>query len=138
MKYRTCGITFFDFDSKQVVCGVAETDTSPTPAALNKPRIRNQHGLTELVWSVKDYFKNVSFQIVLPFGRICLGITACQIQVQSSYCSSPDMTDLSLPAPGGYLAEVEKWERKKNQNHILMHSVVVQNSSAMCRNYQDI
>lgn len=77
------------------------------------PRIRNQHQRTELVWSVKDYFKNVSFQIFFPFGRMCLGITACKIQVQSSYCCLPSMMDLSLPAPVVYLAEVEKWEEKK-------------------------
>lgn len=110
--WSTCGSTFFHFDSKQVLCGVAETDTSPTPAALNKPRIHNQHQRTELVWSVKDYFKNVSFQTFFPFGRICLGIAACQIQVQSSYCCSPGMMGLSLPAPVVYLAKVEKWEKK--------------------------
>lgn len=122
--WNTCGTTFFDFDSKQVVCGVAETDTSPTPAALNKPPIRNQHQRTELVWSVKDYFKYVSFQAFSPFGRICLGIGACHIQAQASYCWSPGVMDLSLPAPVVYLAEVEKWEGEKTKYYyciLLLH-----------------
>lgn len=70
---------------EQVVCGVVETDTSPTPAALNKSQIHKRHedraGLDceQLLWKCL-----ISRRLFSLFGRLCLGITAPQIQVQSS------------------------------------------------------
>lgn len=75
---------------EQVVCGVVETDTSPTPAALNESQIHKRHGgqIWSGLWTTTLETSHLKKTPPTPhppsFGRLCLGITAPQIQVQSS------------------------------------------------------
>lgn len=71
---------------EQVVCGVVETDTSPTPAAPNKSQIQKRHGGQSWsgLWTATLEMSHLKKTFFPPFGRLCLGITAPQIQVQSS------------------------------------------------------